>query len=164
MIGKTWVAYKEKNKSKKPIENSVASDLSTAFLSSQDWTDPRLSWNPADYEGTRHLTLSTKDIWMPNIGLRNRFEKQFQHCTPFDHSTTLRKISSGIQSIRALSETENKLTHIILALFGWTTSSFWAIREIKGFVTYICVIRWIRVVFLRRIKVTLSRNDYATVF
>ena len=38
----------------------------------QIWNDPRLSWNPVDYEGVQYVSLSAKDIWVPNIGLVNR--------------------------------------------------------------------------------------------
>ena len=45
------------------------------FLSLQLWTDPRLNWDPADYDGAQYFSLSAKDIWVPNIGLRNRYAK-----------------------------------------------------------------------------------------
>ena len=46
------------------------------FLCSQIWSDPRLSWDPTDYDGTQDLALSAKDIWVPNIALRNRYQSQ----------------------------------------------------------------------------------------
>ena len=39
----------------------------------QTWADPRLRWDLADYENTPYLSLSARDIWVPSIGLRNRY-------------------------------------------------------------------------------------------
>ena len=44
----------------------------------QIWNDFRLSWNPIDYEGVQYLSLNANDIWVPNIGLRNRYAYQDQ--------------------------------------------------------------------------------------
>ena len=37
------------------------------------WKDPRLSWNHSDYGGTSNIYLSANEVWILNMGLRNRY-------------------------------------------------------------------------------------------
>ena len=37
------------------------------------WKDPRLSWNHSDYGGTSNISLSANEVWILNMGLRNRY-------------------------------------------------------------------------------------------
>ena len=39
----------------------------------QTWSDPFLAWDPAEYDGTPFVELSAEDIWIPLVGLRNRY-------------------------------------------------------------------------------------------
>ena len=39
----------------------------------QTWTDPFLAWDPAEFDGTPFVELSAEDIWIPQVGLLNRY-------------------------------------------------------------------------------------------
>jgi len=39
----------------------------------QMWTDPRLSWNPSDFEDIREMYVKTNMIWVPDIVLINKY-------------------------------------------------------------------------------------------
>ena len=69
-MGSTWVLSAPGGPHVGPMNLAIRD-----VFSFQLWTDPRLTWDPADYEGTQYFSLSAKDIWVPNIGLRNRYTK-----------------------------------------------------------------------------------------
>ena len=37
------------------------------------WNDFRLQWDPVDYRNNTHLTVDSKDIWIPDVHLYNLF-------------------------------------------------------------------------------------------
>jgi hypothetical protein len=39
---------------------------------SQNWYDPRLTWNPADFDGCNHINVPSTTIYVPDIKITNR--------------------------------------------------------------------------------------------
>ena len=42
------------------------------LISFQEWTDPSLRWDPAEYSGVLELYVPAEDIWHPDIVLYNK--------------------------------------------------------------------------------------------
>ncbi|VDO57587.1 unnamed protein product [Haemonchus placei] len=40
------------------------------------WTDPRLTWNPADYAGLSHITAPTHKVWTPAVFAANIMQSE----------------------------------------------------------------------------------------
>jgi len=38
----------------------------------QEWHDEYLTWDPALYDGVAQLVLAPTEIWLPDIGIKNR--------------------------------------------------------------------------------------------
>ena len=51
--------------------NKNQADYVASFLF-QEWADYKLSWNPDDYGGVKHLHVPSQDIWLPDIVLYNK--------------------------------------------------------------------------------------------
>jgi len=49
------------------IMYSDTTHLSTTAQERFMWTDERLSWNPADYEGIKAIVLNQMSVWLPDI-------------------------------------------------------------------------------------------------
>lgn len=47
--------------------------MTTNVWLNQEWADYRLTWNPAEYDGIRKLRIPSKQIWLPDIVLYNKF-------------------------------------------------------------------------------------------
>ncbi|XP_052806637.1 acetylcholine receptor subunit alpha-1-B-like [Mya arenaria] len=45
--------------------------LSATISLSMNWSDQRLTWNPAQYDGVRKLFLPADTIWLPDVGVIN---------------------------------------------------------------------------------------------
>ncbi|XP_014645049.1 PREDICTED: acetylcholine receptor subunit beta isoform X3 [Ceratotherium simum simum] len=55
----------------------VSIGLSLAQLISLEWTDYRLSWNPAEYEGIESLRITAESVWLPDVVLLNNNDGNF---------------------------------------------------------------------------------------
>ena len=55
--------------------NSSSSSSSSSRISClcQAWTDEHLTWEPDEYDGIVELLVSPKKVWLPDIGIENRF-------------------------------------------------------------------------------------------
>ena len=40
----------------------------------QEWTDELLTWDPDEYGGQSSVVLDPRDIWVPKLGIGNRWE------------------------------------------------------------------------------------------
>lgn len=38
----------------------------------QEWTDYRLSWDPAEHEGIDSLRITAESVWLPDVVLLNK--------------------------------------------------------------------------------------------
>ncbi|XP_052803767.1 acetylcholine receptor subunit alpha-like [Mya arenaria] len=45
--------------------------LSATISLSMNWSDQRLTWNPAQYDGVQKLFLPADTIWLPDVGVHN---------------------------------------------------------------------------------------------
>ncbi|WAR06121.1 ACHAA-like protein, partial [Mya arenaria] len=45
--------------------------LSVTISLSMNWSDQRLTWNPAQYDGVQKLFLPADTIWLPDVGVHN---------------------------------------------------------------------------------------------
>ena len=70
------------------------------------WTDPRLSWNPNDYNGTNEITLPVNKIWVPDIVIQVNNFNLFMKNYFFD--STWARINSKLAAI-AKVQWESKL-------------------------------------------------------
>merc|ERR1712130_567035 len=52
--------------------------LTTNVWVEQEWADYKLSWNPADYGGVKHLHVPSQDIWLPDIVLYNNADGNYE--------------------------------------------------------------------------------------
>merc|ERR1712012_1227890 len=52
--------------------------LTTNVWVEQEWLDYKLSWNPADYGGVKHLHVPSQDIWLPDIVLYNNADGNYE--------------------------------------------------------------------------------------
>jgi len=52
--------------------------LTTNVWVQQEWRDYKLSWNPADYGGVKHLHVPSQDIWLPDIVLYNNADGNYE--------------------------------------------------------------------------------------
>lgn len=44
---------------------------------SQFWIDPRMKWNPKDFDGQTHAFLHNWEVWSPDMAALNRFDSVF---------------------------------------------------------------------------------------
>merc|ERR1712165_11969 len=52
--------------------------LTTNVWVEQEWADYKLSWNPDDYGGVKHLHVPSQDIWLPDIVLYNNADGNYE--------------------------------------------------------------------------------------
>jgi len=52
--------------------------LTTNVWVEQEWRDYKLSWDPADYGGVKHLHVPSQDIWLPDIVLYNNADGNYE--------------------------------------------------------------------------------------
>merc|ERR1719266_2113604 len=52
--------------------------LTTNVWVEQEWADYKLSWNPDDYGGVRHLHVPSQHIWLPDIVLYNNADGNYE--------------------------------------------------------------------------------------
>jgi len=52
--------------------------LTTNVWVEQEWRDYKLSWDPADYGGVKHLHVPSRDIWLPDIVLYNNADGNYE--------------------------------------------------------------------------------------
>ncbi|XP_072029993.1 neuronal acetylcholine receptor subunit alpha-10-like [Amphiura filiformis] len=52
------------------------------------WLDEYLVWNPTDHGGIDTLTVSTKDIWLPDITLYDNVDSRFENIKDIDAHVT----------------------------------------------------------------------------
>lgn len=52
--------------------------LTTNVWVLQEWRDYKLSWNPAEYGGVKHLHVPSQDIWLPDIVLYNNADGNYE--------------------------------------------------------------------------------------
>ena len=45
----------------------------------QEWHDDYLTWDPDKYDGVKQIVLSPTEIWLPDIGIKNRSAVQQLH-------------------------------------------------------------------------------------
>ncbi|KAF6298278.1 cholinergic receptor nicotinic beta 1 subunit [Rhinolophus ferrumequinum] len=51
--------------------------MSTKVYLDLEWTDYRLSWNPAEHEGIDSLRISAESVWLPDVVLQNNNDGNF---------------------------------------------------------------------------------------
>lgn len=67
------VIYKHNSVSIHSIKLTLQSmRLSDIFL--QIWVDEQLVWDPLDHGGIERVSISTEDIWIPDLTVPERFE------------------------------------------------------------------------------------------
>uniref|UniRef100_H2ZA08 Uncharacterized protein n=1 Tax=Ciona savignyi TaxID=51511 RepID=H2ZA08_CIOSA len=57
--------------------NEVNQKIETKFWVYHKWIDPRLTWNPDDYQGVKYMYLPVTNIWLPEFVLYNNADGDF---------------------------------------------------------------------------------------
>ncbi|XP_032828004.1 acetylcholine receptor subunit beta isoform X1 [Petromyzon marinus] len=57
--------------------NEKKEELTTSVYMDMSWEDPRLSWDPRNYDNLRSIRLSPKRVWLPDIALSNNNDGNF---------------------------------------------------------------------------------------
>uniref|UniRef100_H2ZA04 Uncharacterized protein n=1 Tax=Ciona savignyi TaxID=51511 RepID=H2ZA04_CIOSA len=57
--------------------NEVNQKMETKFWVYHKWIDPRLTWNPDNYEGLEYMYLPITNIWLPEFVLYNNADGDF---------------------------------------------------------------------------------------
>jgi len=56
----------------KLFQSEVDQKIETKMWLLHVWNDPRLTWNPEEYEGLEYVHLPTTDLWLPDFVLYNK--------------------------------------------------------------------------------------------
>nr|4AQ5_B Chain B, ACETYLCHOLINE RECEPTOR BETA SUBUNIT [Torpedo marmorata]4AQ9_B Chain B, ACETYLCHOLINE RECEPTOR BETA SUBUNIT [Torpedo marmorata]4BOG_0 Chain 0, Acetylcholine receptor beta subunit [Torpedo marmorata]4BOG_B Chain B, Acetylcholine receptor beta subunit [Torpedo marmorata]4BOG_G Chain G, Acetylcholine receptor beta subunit [Torpedo marmorata]4BOG_L Chain L, Acetylcholine receptor beta subunit [Torpedo marmorata]4BOG_Q Chain Q, Acetylcholine receptor beta subunit [Torpedo marmorata]4BO len=60
------------------ILNEKNEEMTTSVFLNLAWTDYRLQWDPAAYEGIKDLSIPSDDVWQPDIVLMNNNDGSFE--------------------------------------------------------------------------------------
>lgn len=86
------------------------------FLSSQDWVDDRLKWDPADYNDLTDIVIQPERIWLPELALMNGW---VQRCWALDY------YKSNGRSIQVNVMGESGGYCIQWTMFAWLLDEVW---------------------------------------
>ncbi|XP_066065016.1 acetylcholine receptor subunit beta-like [Chamaea fasciata] len=50
-------------------------EMTTKVYLNLSWRDPRLSWEPRDHGGVTALRVPAQHIWLPDVGLDNKYRR-----------------------------------------------------------------------------------------
>nr|KAF6415342.1 cholinergic receptor nicotinic beta 1 subunit [Molossus molossus] len=64
-----WLLDRPKNEKDEEMSTKVYLDL--------EWTDYRLSWDPAEHEDIDFLRITAKSVWLPDVVLLNNNDGNF---------------------------------------------------------------------------------------
>ena len=55
--------------------NEVKGYMSTIGFFYVDWMDERMAWDPGDYEGISHISISSNKVWVPKLVVTNSVDR-----------------------------------------------------------------------------------------
>ncbi|OBS70384.1 hypothetical protein A6R68_01108, partial [Neotoma lepida] len=59
------------------LRNEKDEEMSTKVYLDLEWTDYRLSWDPAEYDGIDSLRITAQSVWLPDVVLLNNNDGNF---------------------------------------------------------------------------------------
>ena len=85
----------------------------------QQWMNSDLTWNEADYNGTKVIHVSPRKVWAPDIILYNRWEYE-----PFHPNISVHILYTALHAVLKALTRRNCLT-IKSVLSWWSFPFFW---------------------------------------